>query len=228
VNRIKCVIVDDDELARDLLKTYVDKIAFLELQGSFEDPLNAVSFLQSKPIDIVFLDIQMPEINGTDFAELIKGPKPKVIFTTAYSEYALEGFELNALDYLLKPITFKRFLSAVEKYPKTEASEKEQVDHIVIKSGYDYHRVLLNEVLYIESFGEYVHYHLENGNKITANQSMTKLLGELPNTFLRVHRSYIVNGQKVSGLKGRELLIKNQNIPISETYYEEVKTSLFS
>lgn len=228
MNRISCVIVDDDELARDLLKTYVDKIPYLEWQGSFEDPLMALSFLQSKPIEILFLDIQMPEIKGTDFAELLKESKTKIVFTTAYSEYALEGYELNVLDYLLKPITFKRFLGAVEKYPKNEFSENEGLDYIVIKSGYDFHRVLANEILFIESFGEYVHYHLEKGQKITANQSMTKLIGDLPNIFFRVHRSYIVNGQKVSGLKGREILIKNQAIPVSETYFEEVKFNLFS
>lgn len=228
MNPISCVIIDDDELARELLETYVGRVAFLSCKGSFENPLDGLSFLQSNEVDLLFLDIQMPEIKGTDFAELIIRSKSKVIFTTAYSEYAIKGFELNALDYLLKPITFKRFLSAVEKYPLYETSVDLHADYIVIKSGYDLHRIALHEILFIASDSEYVHYHLENGNKIIANQSLSKLITSLPEFFLQVHRSYIVNGKNVSGLKGRELLIGDQSIPVSDRYYEKVKATLFS
>lgn len=225
---IKCVIIDDDELARELLETYVEQVAFLICKGSFENPLDALSYLQSNVVDLLFLDIQMPEIKGTDFAQLIAHATPKIVFTTAYSEYAIQGFELSALDYLLKPITFKRFLSAVEKFPRQELSGDVQNEHIVVKSGYDLHRVAFQQILHIESDSEYVHYHLENGNRLTSNQSLSKLLPLLPDFFLRVHRSYIVNGQKVSGLKGRELLINSLTIPISDRYYEQVKSTLFS
>lgn len=228
MNPISCVIIDDDELARELLETYVERVSFLSWQGSFENPLDGLSFLKSNAVDLLFLDIQMPEIKGTDFAELITRSKPKIVFTTAYSEYALKGFELNAMDYLLKPITFNRFLRAVEKFPGNKSADHIRTDHIVIKSGYDFHRVSSEEILYIESYSEYVHYHLENGSKVTANQSLSKLVSLLPESFLRVHRSYIVNGQKVSGLKGRELLINNLSIPISDSYYEKVKAQLFS
>lgn len=225
MNTISCIIVDDEELARTLLKTYVDKVDFLNCEASFENPLEALSFLKSNAIDLIFLDIQMPELKGTDFAELLLKYKTRVIFTTAYSEYALKGFELNALDYLAKPITFKRFLSAVEKFPKSAiASEK----HIVIKSGYDLHKVLLEEITYIESDSEYVKYHFENGKRIMANQSLTKLEASLPDTFLRVHRSYIVNKLKVTGLKGRGLLLSDIEVPVSDRYFELVKKSLFS
>ncbi len=225
---INCVIIDDEELARKLLETYVKKVAFLKWQGSFENPLDGLSFLKSNSVDLLFLDIQMPELKGTEFAELIAKSKTKVIFTTAYSEYALKGFELNVMDYLLKPITFKRFLSAVEKFPKKEFPDPISIKPIIIKSGYDFHKVSPQKILYIESDGEYVHYHLENGKKFTANQSLSKLLSALPDSFLRVHRSYIVNGQKVSGMKGRKLQLRDINIPISDSYFEDVKSSLFS
>lgn len=224
---ISCVIIDDEELARKLIKTYIDKVASLIWQASFENPLDGLSFLKANSVDLLFLDIQMPDLKGTDFAELIAKSDTKVIFTTAYSEYALKGFELNALDYLLKPITFKRFLSAVEKFPKRETANQAPIKPIVIKSGYDLYKVSPQEILYIESDGEYVHYHLETGKKITANQSLSKLIPILPDSFLRVHRSYIVNGTKVSSLKGRKLLLKDSSIPVSDSYYEAVKAKLF-
>jgi DNA-binding LytR/AlgR family response regulator len=228
MNSIKCVIIDDEELARKLLETYVKKVDFLEWQGSFENPLDGLKFLRSNNTDLLFLDIQMPEIMGTEFVELITKLKTRVVFTTAYSEYALKGFELNAMDYLLKPITFTRFLGAVEKFPLDKTQHISNSEQIVIKSGYDLYKVKSEEVLYVESYGEYVHYHLENGKKIIANQSLTKLLSSLPDSFLRVHRSFIVNGKRVSGLKGRELTIDNKAIPISNSYYEKVKAKLFS
>lgn len=221
---INCVIIDDEELARKLLEAYVDKIDDLNCLGSFENPLEALNFLKENPIDLVFLDIQMPELKGTDFAELITKSESKIIFTTAYSEYALEGFELSALDYLLKPITFKRFLTAVEKFPRSGEQESE---YIIIKSGYDLHKIGAEEILYIESDSEYVRYHLESGKKIMANQSLSKLISKLPDSFLQVHRSYIVNGDKVTGLKGRELMLGEIKIPVSDSYFEKVKKELF-
>jgi DNA-binding LytR/AlgR family response regulator len=166
----------------------------------------------------------MPDIKGTDFAELIKKLNTRIIFTTAYSEYALKGYELNALDYLVKPISFQRFLSAVEKLPKTVESDE---NFIIIKSGYDLHKVLFQDIVYIASNSEYVDYHLENGKKIMANQSLKKLEAALPNTFLRVHRTYIVNKIKVNSLKNRELIIGEVKIPVSDSYYETVKNEMF-
>lgn len=226
MNKIKCVVVDDEELARELIKTYIQKVDFLECVGTFENPLEALSLLKSSKIDLLFLDIQMPDIKGTDFAELINTTDTRIIFTTAYSEYALKGFELNALDYLVKPITFKRFLSAVEKLPKQEGGGEE--NFIIIKSGYDLHKVLYQDIIYIESDSEYVNYHLENGKKIMANQSLGKLESLLPNSFIRVHRSYIVNKEKVMGLKNRELLLSDQKIPVSDSYYSSIKKDLFN
>jgi len=222
---IKCLIVDDEELARSLLKTYIGKVNFLELVADFENPLDAIKVLKEQKIDLLFLDIQMPEIKGTDFAKMIQD-STQIIFTTAYSEYALDGYELNALDYLLKPITFERFLKAVNKL-KAHTEQEASADSIVVKSGYDLHKLKYDSILYIESDSEYVIYHTTDG-KIMSNQSLTALEKKLPaELFMRVHRSYIVNKKKVSALKGRDLFINKVAIPVSASYYELVKSNLF-
>lgn len=220
---IKCLIIDDEELARTLLKTYVDKINSLELIGSFESPIDAMQVLKDDSIDIVFLDIQMPDLKGTDFAKMIDS-KTKVIFTTAYSEYALEGFDLNALDYLLKPITFERFSKAINKV-NVETPNVENT--IIIKSGYDLHKLKYDQINYIKSDNEYVVFYT-NDKKIMSHQTLKSTEKLLPlSTFIRVHRSYIVNKEKVTALKGRELYISEIKIPVSDRYYSKVKEQLF-
>ncbi len=220
---IKCIVIDDEELARTLLKSYIDKIDFLELVDDFENPVDAMRITKDSDIDIIFLDIQMPELKGTDFAKMIDS-KNKIIFTTAYSEYALEGFELNALDYLLKPITFERFLQAVNKY-KNEVELIE--DTITVKSGYDLHKLKYDDILYVESDNDYVIFYTSD-KKIMSHQTLKSLEQKLPfSIFMRVHRSYIVNKQKVSALKGRDLLISDAKIPVSDSYYDAVKKELF-
>tara|TARA_R110000868_G_scaffold366839_1_gene629779 strand:+ start:20163 stop:20840 length:678 start_codon:yes stop_codon:yes gene_type:complete len=222
---IKCLIVDDEELARSLLKTYIEKVNFLELVSDFENPLDAIKVLKEQKIDLLFLDIQMPEIKGTDFAKMIPD-STQIIFTTAYSEYALEGYELNAVDYLLKPITFERFLKAVNKI-KTNTDQESSEDSIIIKSGYDLHKLKYDAILYIESDSEYAIYHTTDG-KIMSNQSLTALEKKLPKElFMRVHRSYIVNKKKVSALKGKDLFIEKVAIPVSASYFDLVKNNLF-
>lgn len=222
---IKCLIVDDEELARSLLKTYIAKVNFLELVADFENPLDAIQVLKEQKIDLLLLDIQMPEIKGTEFAKMIPR-STQVIFTTAYSEYALEGFELNAIDYLLKPITFERFLKAVNKI-RTNADQDVSEDSIIVKSGYDLHKLRYASILYIESDSEYAIYHTPTG-KIMSNQSLTALEKKLPTAlFMRVHRSFIVNKKKVSALKGRDLFIDQTAIPVSARYFELVKSNLF-
>lgn len=220
----KCIIIDDEELARDLLKNHIGKLDFLELVGSFENPLEAMSILKKEDIKIVFLDIQMPEIKGTEFAKLVP-PTTKIIFTTAYSEHALEGFELNAIDYLLKPISFQRFLKAVQKI-KTDVPLYS--DTLTIKSGYDLFKVKVDDLTHIESDSEYVLFYA-NGKKIMSYQSLKSLEKTLdPSQFMRVHRSFIINRSKVTGLKGRDLILSDLIIPVSDSYYEKVKKELFS
>ena len=202
---LKCLVIDDEELARGLIKSYIAKLDFLEVVADFENPLDAMSIIQKKAIDVIFLDIQMPDLKGTDFAKLIN-PTTKIIFTTAYSEYALEGFELNALDYLLKPITFDRFLVAVNKIVAPTPS-LEVPNTLTVKSGYDLYKLKYADILYIESDNEYVVFHTKE-EKIMSHQSLKALEKILDATmFKRVHRSFIVNKKEVTALKGKELFM---------------------
>lgn len=222
----KCIIIDDEELARGLIESYVSKLDFLEVVGSFENPLDALDCLKKGNIKLVFLDIQMPQIKGVDFAKLIP-PSTKFIFTTAYSEYALEGYELSALDYLLKPIRFERFLKAVQKIQGEEVATTTEKT-ITVKSGYDLFKLKIDEITHIESDSEYVVFYT-NAKKIMSLQSLKSLEKTLdPAVFIRVHRSFIINKTKVTGLKGRDLSLGNIHIPVSDSYYELVKKELFS
>tara|TARA_R110002167_G_scaffold13754_5_gene56588 strand:- start:269 stop:943 length:675 start_codon:yes stop_codon:yes gene_type:complete len=221
---IKCLVVDDEELARTLMATYIEKLEFLELVGTAENPLEAMKIMNEQQIDLLFLDIQMPELKGTVFAKTVNADT-KIIFTTAYSEYALEGYELNALDYLLKPITFERFIAAVNKFGSVTVKEVEA--SMIIKSGYDLHKVKFADIRYIESDSEYVNY-FTTGKKIMSNQSLKALENLLPKSmFIRVHRSYIINKTYVTGLKGRDLILSEELIPVSDSYYDAVKLELF-
>tara|TARA_R110000744_G_scaffold371870_1_gene483143 strand:+ start:1849 stop:2523 length:675 start_codon:yes stop_codon:yes gene_type:complete len=221
---INCIVVDDEELARALLITYIEKIDFLNLVGEAENPLEALPLMKEQKVDLLFLDIQMPEIKGTEFAKMVNS-NTKIIFTTAYSQFALAGYELNALDYLLKPITFERFVTAVNKVKINEAIEKS--DSITIKSGYDLHKVKYEDILYVVSDSEYVTFHMGD-KKVISNQRLKTLEQELPSSlFMRVHRSYIVNKNSVTGLKGRDLLLSEVSIPVSNSYFDHVKKELF-
>ncbi|MDF4203015.1 LytTR family DNA-binding domain-containing protein [Maribacter sp. SA7] len=221
---INCIVVDDEELARSLLVSYISKLDFLHLVGEAENPLEALQLMKEHSVDLLFLDIQMPEIKGTDFAKMVNA-NTKIIFTTAYSQYALEGYELNAVDYLLKPITFERFVTAVNKVKTNNTVEKS--NSFTIKSGYDLHKVKFEDVQYIVSDSEYVTFHLAN-KKIVSNQRLKTLEQELPSSlFMRVHRSYIINRNSVTGLKGRDLLLSDVIIPVSDSYYDLVKEELF-
>lgn len=224
MKQLKCLVVDDDELAQILLKTYIEKTGILTLSGSIENPLGALQILQNQEIDLLFLDIQMPELSGTSLAKMVN-PKTRIIFTTAYSQYAVAGFDLNVLDYLLKPITFERFQQAIEK-AKDYFQLQYQEEIITIKSGYDLHKIRLEDILFIEGSSEYVIFHTDE-KRIMSYQTLKSLVLSLSKQFMRVHRSFIVNKQKVKAMKGKELLIGNHKIPVSETYIEEVKKNLF-
>lgn len=224
MNSINCIVVDDEELARALLISYIEKLDFLNLVGEAENPLEALQLMKEHDVDVLFLDIQMPEIKGTDFAKMVDS-NTKIIFTTAYSQYALEGYELNAVDYLLKPITFERFVTAVNKVKSNKIVEKS--DSFTIKSGYDLHKVKFEDIQYIVSDSEYVTFHMAD-KKIISNQRLKALEQELPSAmFMRVHRSYIINKNSVTGLKGRDLLLSDVMIPVSDSYYDRVKDELF-
>ena len=240
----KCIIVDDEELARQLLEGYINKIPFLELAASCKNSLEAMQVLQQEQIDLMFLDIQMPELTGIEFLQTLQ-KKPVVIFTTAYKEYALEGYELDVIDYMLKPISFERFLQGVNKAleylklkkgarqqspanDKPEAGfQKEKDDFIILKADHKFHKVFHHDILYIEGLKEYVTFYTTD-KKIIVLESLKKLEETLPSTkFMRIHKSYLINTGKVKTLYGNQVLIGEKYLPIGKSYAEEVKGRLF-
>ena len=239
MNELTCLIVDDEELARTLLENYVNRLPYLNLVGKCSNPIEALQLLQHQSVDLIFLDIQMPEMIGTDFLKSLS-QKPMVVFTTAYAKYALEGFELNVVDYLLKPFPFERFLQAVNKAsdlaklkskevsnptpPEKQTIEK---DYILVKSEHKIHRISYDDIQYIQSMREYVAYYTPNG-RILSLGSLKKLETDLPKSqFLRIHKSYIISKSKVSTLEGNMVHIQKDKIPIGASYREEVLKDLF-
>lgn len=243
MNAIQCLIVDDEELARNLVENYVDRLPHLSVVGKCANPLDAMQILQSEKVDLIFLDIQMPGLTGVEFLKTMP-QRPLVIFTTAYKEYALEGYELDVVDYLLKPFRFERFLQAVNKASKILKKEnnepaapssppKNQVvdtrrDYQLVKSDFKVYRILHKDIRYIESMKEYVAYHTAHGRTLSLG-SLKKLQEELPqDQFLRIHKSYMVNKDFVEALEGNMVLIGDKKIPIGGSYKEEVMKHLFS
>ncbi len=229
MQKLKCLIVDDELLARMLLKDYVSKVPNLELIDTCESPLEAIELLKSNDIDLLFLDIQMPDLTGFELLNALAKP-PMVIFTTAYAEHAVKGFEVQAIDYLLKPFSLDRFMKAVAKAeelmslkevpPTTTPAATE--DFLMIKEDYKYHRINVSDIAYVEGMREYVRYHTPT-MKVMALQSLTKLMDKLPQEkFMRVHKSFIVNMDFVEGLDGNQLKILEQYVPIGKTYKEAV------
>lgn len=218
----KCIIVDDEELARRLIKRHVSELEDFEVVASCESAIEALKILQQESIDLMFLDIEMPLLKGTDFLKNLN-QKPKVIFTTAYREYALEGYELNVVDYLLKPINFTRFFKAIEKFLESTNNgiESPVSNHIYIKSNKKNIKIVLDDVLYIESLKEYVQIHFKD-RKILFKCGLTAFEQELNHHFVRVHRSYIVNAIKVTAYTKSDVEIDRIEIPIGESYKEKV------
>lgn len=235
--KIRCIIIDDEYPARVLLSDYIKNLPQLELVKSFKNPMEAMETLNTGDVDLVFLDIQMPGLTGIEFLKSLRN-KPMIIFTTAYPEYALEGYSLDVIDYLLKPITFDRFVQAVNKASelhklrnqnsdKKESGKETSVeDFIQIKSGPKTHRVRISEIYYIEGLREYVTYVLKD-QKIISLESLRNLEVSLPDNFLRVHKSFIINKDKVEVLEGNQLQIKDRKIPIGKSYKEKVMKEVF-
>jgi two-component system LytT family response regulator len=226
---IRCVIIDDEPLAREGLADYVGEVDFLQLTGTCENPLELISLMDKTPVELIFLDIQMPKMNGIDFLKIVQKP-PMVIITTAYPSYALEGFQLNVLDYLLKPITFDRFFKSANKakdyhklltrsdISKSEISE----NYFFIKCGSKYEKIFFEDILFIEGMQNYVTIHTIKGKYITL-LNLKNLEQSLANRhFIRVHKSYIVAISKIEGIEGNEIFIRSQVVPISRNYREQV------
>ncbi|WP_106793884.1 LytTR family DNA-binding domain-containing protein [Aquimarina sp. Aq78] len=228
----KCLIIDDEKLARGLIKTHLSQLDDFELVASCGSAIEASMILQKEAIDLLFLDIEMPVLKGTDFFKNLVH-KPKVIFTTAYRDYAVEGFELNAVDYILKPITFQRFFNAIEKFRTLQrvsisdsipTPESKDV-FIYIRKDRKQVKVYLDSILYIESLKDYVKIHLEKENHITKS-SISAFEEKLDERFIRVHRSYIINKDKIMAYTKNDIEIGNIEIPIGENFRNNLASFL--
>jgi len=225
---ISCAIIDDEPLAAGLLESYVKKTPYLSHRGTYNSAVQAMKDLRENPVQLLFLDIQMPELSGIEFAKIL--PKEsKIIFTTAFSQYAVEGYKVNALDYLLKPISYDDFLKSTDKalewFSISMKQEVYQRDRfMLVKSDYKLQRVALDDILYIEGLKDYVRFYLKNGEKVMSLMSMKKLDEYLPKPeFLRTHRSYIVHMSEVLLIDRFRIVFDDVYIPISENYKEEVQ-----
>lgn len=224
INQIKCVVTDDEPFARKGIIGYVNKISFLELVGEFEDAISLNEFIQTNTVDLIFLDVQMPFITGLEFLKSQKNP-PMVILTTAFEKYALEGYELEILDYLLKPISFERFLKASNKalsYSKLMNNKVDTEDYFFIKCGHKIEKIVKDEILFVESMQNYIHIQCID-KKFTAHQSLKSVKAHLENDgFIQPHKSYLVAVKKINSIEGNMLQIENHTIPISKYLKEEV------
>ena len=236
--RTRCLIIDDEPPARDVIRRYVEQIDLLELAGECANAIQALNVLQQQRIDLIFLDIRMPQLSGTDFLKTLKNP-PKIIFTTAYAEYAVEGYELDVVDYLMKPVRFDRFLKAVNKavpapqsqdkqpLPKAPAPEEKKNDSFVyFRADRKMVKVFLHEILYIESMKDYVKVITVNATIIT-KQSISSVEAMLPeNLFVRTHRSFIVSLNKVRSFTHELIEVSNGSIPVGKLYRNGVMKML--
>lgn len=228
---MRCVLIDDEPLAIEILENYIERLDNKEIVGKFTNSVKALEFLSRHPVDLVFLDIQMPNLTGIDLVKSIKN-LPQFIFTTAYPEYALEGFDLNATDYLVKPIPFSRFLQAIGKaddyYRLQENTTRVANDFIFVRSEYENVRIATQKITYIEGLKDYIKIYTENSPKaILTLMSFKDILERLNHTnFLRVHRSFIVNISQIDSLQKTRIIIGEKYIPIGETYKQKVLESL--
>lgn len=236
MERITCIVVDDEPLAARLIESYVLKTPFLELKGCFNRGTAAFEFLQKEPVDLLFCDIQMPSINGMELSRMLPD-RTRIIFTTAFSEYAVEGFRVRALDYLLKPISYDDFLSAALKardwFAQREAlasapAEDKQPKSIFVKTEYRLQQIELDRILYIEGFKDYVRIHLDGEpSGVLSLMRLKSLEDSLPAVrFVRVHKSYIVQTSHIEAIERNHIIIASERIPIGESYRETLREAL--
>nr|WP_321357671.1 LytTR family DNA-binding domain-containing protein [uncultured Draconibacterium sp.] len=227
---IRTIAIDDEPLALQLVTSYVEKTPILELKGAFDNPIDAMEFLDQNEVDLIFLDIEMPDLNGLEFTRILTN-KPKIIFTTAYEKYALQGFKLDAIDYLLKPFSYEEFYKAAEKAKKQIGYERadkkgDEVDSnnefLFLKSEYKIRRINFNDIIYIEGLKDYVKVFLKDEPKpIMSLSSLKALEAKLPEAkFMRVHRSFIVNLEKIDTIERSRIVFGKVYIPVSEQYKE--------
>ncbi|HET6541041.1 MAG TPA: LytTR family DNA-binding domain-containing protein [Chryseolinea sp.] len=233
--KLHCLLIDDEPPALKVLSRYIDAINGLEIAGQCKNAIEALDVLNQKTVDVIFLDIKMPNIIGTDFLKNLSHP-PKVIFVTAYREYAVDGFELDAVDYLVKPVSFERFFKAITKLNRLMGQETVSITNnevpksasfIYVKVDRDMKKIFVNDIEYIESWKDYVKVFLASGKYLLAKQSisaMENLLSE--HKFMRVHRSYMVSFDKISGYNGVSVQLAGREIPIGRLYKQVVMDRL--
>lgn len=231
--KVRCLLVDDEPLAIQLVKNHLEQLEMFEVVATCSNALKALDVLRSKTIDLMFLDIKMPQLTGIDFLKTLKNP-PAVIITTAYREFALDGYDLDIVDYLLKPITFDRFFKSIDRYLRTLQVQQPQLSDIktdqflYIKSGAKFHKLYADDILYVESLKDYVIIHCVD-QKINAKYKISDIEIELkPFNFLRIHRSFIVNEKKITAFTVNDIEIGAQEIPIGTNYKEYVLKTLKS
>lgn len=215
---INCIVIEDEPLAMERIVEYISKVPYLNLLASFDNGLEALGYLKDKKVDLIYLDIKMDELTGIQLLESLVH-KPEVIFTTAFHKYAVKGFELSVVDYLLKPFSFERFLLATDKvYQKLFSNQKSEKNYLFVKTEYRQEKVFYNDILFIEGMRDYRSIQKTN-NKILTLQTFTELEKELPeNAFCRVHKSFIVAISKIESIERSRIRIHDKLIPISETY----------
>jgi len=229
---VNCVIIDDEPAAIEVLADFTDRTPNLSLLNTFRDPLQALSFIRDTKVDLIFLDINMPELNGMELLKILINP-PLVIFTTAYTEYAIESYEKNAVDYLLKPVTFERFLIAVNKAQsrlknnnteviETPQTSNENEEIIYLKSGTKTHRIVLNDIRYLEKDGHYITFYVSD-KKVVARLSMKDVFEVISKEkFIQVHKSYIVSISHIKTIERHQIKIGGSFIPIGKTHRKAV------
>ena len=220
---IKALAIDDEPLALNVIEAFCAQLDYIDLQKTFTKPNEALKHLNKYPVDLLFLDIHMPSLTGIDFYKNIE-QNTLVIFCTAHGQYAVEGFNLNALDYLLKPFTFERFKQATDKardYFATSINQKSQ--HIFVRADYSLQKIMLDDIMCIEALDDYLKIYINNQKTIVARMTMKAMLEKLPSTeFMRVHRSFIVPIKKVESLRNKTLQLGDKKIPVGNSYEEEV------
>ena len=227
---ITCIAVDDEPMALDVIERYCTKSGLVELKATFREPVKAIEYLGLEKIDLVFLDINMPDISGLQLVQTLS-PKPLVIFTTAYSHYAVESYNLNAIDYLLKPITFERFLTAVNKVvaalPRAgNLAKQDDEASIFIKSGPQTYQVTIADILYLEKEGNYITIHLKDRN-ILIRENMGDIFDLVPaSDFIRVHKSFVVAVKHITMIEVHQVTVNNQAVPVGSTYRDALRARL--
>jgi DNA-binding LytR/AlgR family response regulator len=235
--KIRCLLVDDEPLALEVLQSHISNSNGLEVAGICKNALEALDILHEKQVDLIFLDIKMPTLLGTDFLKSLSNP-PKVIFVTAYREFAMDGFELDAIDYLLKPVSFEKFLKAVSKVKRlmghdyiiqAEESRKNPEAFVYMKVDKSMQKVFVNEILYVESRRDYVKVFLSTGKSFLAKQSISSMINLLSEqSFLRVHRSFLVSVDKITGYNNNDIQLGSLEIPIGKLYKQQVMEAINS